>query len=98
MRRRKSFVQVEVNHVHAHIAGTRHADERIHVRAVHVNQPARFMHYPANLLDVFFKEAERVRVGQHQSRHIAMRAQLAQVFQVREAFARRANRLHVKAR
>ena len=36
VRRRKSLVQVEVHHVHAEVAGTRDAGQRVHVGAVHV--------------------------------------------------------------
>src|SRR5271169_6041665 len=34
--RRESFVQVQVHHINAEIAGTGDAGQRVHVRAVHV--------------------------------------------------------------
>ena len=40
MRRRKRLVQIQVHHIDAEIARPRDADQRIHVRAVHVDQRA----------------------------------------------------------
>ena len=79
MRCRKSFVQVQVNDINAHVAGARNPYERVHVRAVHVNQPACVVDDLTNLFDAALKQTDRIRVRQHQARHIARRAQLAQV-------------------
>ena len=40
MRRRERLVQVQVHHVDAEIAGRVDAHQRVHVRAVHVEQGA----------------------------------------------------------
>ena len=82
MRSRKRLVKVEVNDVHAHVAGPRDADECVHVGAVHVNETAGFMNDVADLFDVALEESERVWVGQHQSGNIAVRAEFAQVFEI----------------
>ena len=63
-----------MNDIDAHVSRARDADERIHICAIHVNQSAGFMNYLANLPDVLFKQSERVRVGQHQSRDVAVSA------------------------
>ena len=51
MRRGESFVQVQVHHVDAEIAGARDAGQRVHVGAVHVEQRAlgraEFRRFPA---------------------------------------------------
>jgi hypothetical protein len=90
-------VQVQVDDVNAHVAGPRDADERVHVRTVHVDESARVVDDAANLLNVALEDATRVRVREHQSRHVARRAQFAQVCEVGQAFARRANRFDGEA-
>ena len=40
VRRRERLVQIQVHHVDAEIARARDADQRVHVRAVHVDQRA----------------------------------------------------------
>ena len=72
MRRGKSFVQVEVHHVHAKIAGTGNARERVHVRAVHVQQRAMFVQDLRGLGDILFKHAERRGIGDHHRGHIVV--------------------------
>ena len=84
-------MQVQMNDIDAHVAGSRHANQRIHVRAVHVNQTAGIVNYAANFLNVSFEQSERVRIRQHQTRHIAMRADLAQVIEIGKTFRRRSN-------
>ena len=88
VRSRKSLVQVEMDNVDAHVAGSRHAHQRVHVRAVHVNQPARLMHDPANLLNVSFEEPERVRVRQHQAGNVPAGTELAQVIEIGQSLCR----------
>jgi hypothetical protein len=70
-------MQIEVDDVNPHVAWPRHTDERIHVGAVHVNQPASLVHNPANLLDVCLKEPERVWICQHQPGNVAPFTKLA---------------------
>ena len=66
MRRGESFVQVQVHHVHAEIAGTRDAGERVHIGAVHVEQRAAFVQDGGNFGDAFFEDAEGAGIGDHQ--------------------------------
>src|ERR1044072_871169 len=88
---REGLVQVEMDDIDAHVAWTRDADERFHVRAVHVDEPASFMNDVADLFDVAFEEAERVWVSQHETRNLAVCAEFAQVVQVCQTFGCRAN-------
>ena len=66
MRRGERLVQVEVHDVHAEIAGTRFADERVHVGAVHVEQATLGVKNFGDVVDLVFEYAQRVRVGEHQ--------------------------------
>ena len=66
MRRGKGFVQVQVHHVHAEIAGARDAGERVHIGAVHVEERAAFVEDGGNFCDAFLEDAESAGVGQHQ--------------------------------
>ena len=72
-----------MNDVDAHVARARNADERVHVCAVHVDQSAGFVNDVADLLDVPFEESECVWIRQHQAGHFAVRAEFAQVIQIR---------------
>src|SRR5207302_4769914 len=98
MWRRESLVQIQMNYIDAHVARSRHADQRIHVRAVHVNQAARVMNDSANLANVPFKQPERVRIREHQSGHVAMRAQFTKMIEVGQSFTRRSNCLDGESR
>ena len=60
MRRRESFVQIQMDYIDAHVTGSRDADQCIHVCAVHINQPTGIMNDAANPLNVLFKQSERV--------------------------------------
>ena len=62
---REGLVQVQVRHVAAELAGLRDADERVHVRAVDVDLPARFVHEIAHLAHVVVVDAVGRRVGDH---------------------------------
>ena len=55
--------------VHAERPGSRDAHQRIHIGAIHVDQSALRVHDPADLADLGLEDAERVGVGQHQSRY-----------------------------
>ena len=56
---RKRLVQIEMNDVDSHITGARHPYQRIHIGAVHVNEPACVMDNLANLL-MFFSNSPSV--------------------------------------
>ena len=66
VRRGKSFVQVQVHHVHAEIAGPRLADQRVHVGAVHVKQAAFGVHDVGDLVNVLLEHSQRIGIGEHQ--------------------------------
>ena len=56
--------------VHAEVAGPCFADERVHVRAVHVEQRALGVEDAGDLVNVGLKHADGRRVGEHQRRGI----------------------------
>ena len=56
--------------VEAHVAGTHDAHDRVQVCAVVIAQTARFVHELRDLENVLVKDADRVRVRQHESRDI----------------------------
>ena len=75
VRRRKRLVQIQVHHVDAEVTRPRDTHQRVHVRAIHVDQRALFVQDLGNLLDVLFEHAHRVRIGDHQRRpHLRSRA------------------------
>src|SRR5262249_38990220 len=92
VRRRESLVEVEMNHVDAHVARPGDPDEGVHVGTVHVNETARFVNDVADLFDVGFEQAERVGISQHQTGDVAMCAEFAQVIEIRQTLRSRANR------
>ncbi len=65
-------MQVEVHHVHAKIAGARDAGERVHVRAVHVQQRAVFVQDFGGLGDILLEHAERRRIRDHHGGHVVV--------------------------
>ena len=70
MRRGKSLVQVQVHYVYAEVARAHFPHQRVHVRAIHVQQTALGMHQLRNFVDLQLKHAERVGIGEHQRSHI----------------------------
>ncbi len=52
-------------HIAAELAGRRHADQRVHVGAVHIDPPAVGMHQLAQFPDLRFKHAVGAGVGDH---------------------------------
>ena len=83
-----------MDHVDAHIAWSSNANERVHVRAIHVNEATCVMNDLTDLLDVSFEQAQRVRIGEHQSGDVALRTKFAQVIEISQTFSSRLNRLH----
>ena len=66
MGRGKGFVQVEVHHVHAEVAGAGLAHQGVHVGAVHVEQRALGVEDLGDLVDLALEDANRRGVGEHQ--------------------------------
>ena len=66
MRRGEGLVQVQVHHVRAKVARPHLAHQRVHVRAVHVQQRALRMQDVRNLVNLALEYADGRRVGQHQ--------------------------------
>ena len=81
MRRRKSFVQIQVHHINAEISRPRDASQRVHVRAVHIQQCAFGVQNFRNLRNALLKNSQRGRIGDHQRRDIR-RNQFAQLIDV----------------
>ena len=81
VRGRERLVQVVVDDVEAHIAGARDAHNGVQVRAVVIKEPARFVRKSRYFKNIRFKQAERVRVRQHQTGDVGAEFRL-QVFKV----------------
>ena len=62
----EGLVEVEVQNVDSHVSGARHSDERVHIRPVHIDQPARFVNDAADLFDLLLEHPQRRGIGQHQ--------------------------------
>ncbi len=77
----KCFVQVEVHHVDSQVAWPRHASERVHVRAVHIQQCSFGVQNLGDLRDTLLEDSQRRRIGDHQRRDISGH-QFAQFFDV----------------
>jgi len=67
VRRRKCLVQIQVHHIHTEISRPRLADQRVHVRAVHVEQRAFVVQHIGNLVDLALENTNRRGICQHQS-------------------------------
>ena len=67
VRRGERLVQVQVDAVKAHVAGAHNAHDGVQIRAVIVAQAARLVDKTRDLQNVFVKNADGVRVRQHQS-------------------------------
>ena len=63
-------------------ARARDADKGVHIRAVHINQAARFVNDVADFANIRFKNSDRVRIRQHQSGDAAFAAKLSKMFQI----------------
>ena len=66
----EGLVQVEVDDVEAHVARADNAEDRVQVGAVVVEEPAGVVDHLGDLDDVFFEQAEGVRVREHDSRDV----------------------------
>ena len=67
--RREGLVEVEVHDVKAHVTGTDHAEHRVHVGAVVVEQAADTVHELRDLEDLGLEQAEGVGVRHHDAGH-----------------------------
>ena len=80
----KRFVQIEMANIGAVIARPAKTALRVHIRAVHVNLTAVFVHDLANFANGRFENAVRARVSHHQCGQIArvrvrLSAQISQI-------------------
>src|ERR1051325_2457368 len=66
MRSTEGFVQVQMHHVHAQIAGPSDAGQRVHIRAVHVEQRAFAVQNGGNFRHAVFEDSQRGGVSDHQ--------------------------------
>ena len=69
-------MQVQVHDVEAHVPGTDHAHERVHVGAVIVQQAAGGVNQRSNGLDLCLEQAQRVGVGHHDAGYIVREQRL----------------------
>ena len=81
MRGGEGLVQVEVHDVEAQVARAGDAQQGIHVRPVAIDQTAGIVHHLVDFLDVLIKEAEGVRVGDHDPGQFVI-AERCQLFEV----------------
>ena len=64
--RAEGLVQIQVHDIDTEIAGAAEANQRVHVRAIHVKHGAFGMQQGGNFGDIRFKDAERAGVGDHE--------------------------------
>ena len=100
VRNAEGLVQVQVAHITAELAGRGHADQRVHVRAVHIDPSAVAVHQRAQRLHLGVEHAVGRRVSDHHARQVrAVQLALgAQVGEVDIAFgvALRDDHLHAR--
>ena len=89
-------MQVQVHKVETHVAGTRHAHDRVQVRAVIVVHAARLAHNAGDFEDVFVKQTQRVGVCEHESGGVVAHKR-AQRFHVHAAVRRGRHRHNLEA-
>ena len=82
--RGEGLVQVQVHDVEAHITGTDHSEQGVHVGSVVVEKAAASVHEGCNFSDVPFEKAQCVGVGQHYSCDVVAEERLERI-QVHEA-------------
>src|SRR5438093_10674025 len=66
VRRRERLVDVDVDAIEPEVTRSRYAEQRVHVRAVAIDEAARVMDGGAHLADALLEEPERVRVREHE--------------------------------
>src|SRR5579863_1819494 len=70
MRSAACFMQIEMDDIEAHVAGTSDAQYRVGIRAIVVKLSTGLMYHHRYLRDIAIEEAERVGVGHHNRRDI----------------------------
>ena len=66
MRAAEGLVRVVVHHVGAEIARPRDAEDRVHVRAVEIDQPAALVNQLRDLRHLPVEQAQRAGIGDHE--------------------------------
>ena len=66
MRSRERLVQVEVHDIHAESPGLGDTDQRVHVRAIHVEQRAFLVENLRDALDVRLEDTQRIGIRDHE--------------------------------
>ena len=66
----KRFVQIQVHHVYAEIAGTRDSRKRVHVGAIHIEQRAARVQDLGHFRDTRLERSQGRRIRDHQRGHI----------------------------
>ena len=77
----EGLMQIEVHHIEAEIPRTGDAQQGVHVGTVAVYQAAGLVHHLVDFGDVFIKEPESVRVGDHDPGQLVI-AERSQFFEV----------------
>ena len=77
--RRERLVEIEVHDVEAHVARPDHAQQRVHVGAVVVEQAAAVMDQPGDFPDVTLEEAQGVGVREHDAGDVRTEERLQRV-------------------
>ena len=72
VRGRKRLVQIEVDDVKAHVPGAHDAEDRVQVGAVVVQKPPDAVDHLCDFEDLFFEQAERVRVREHHPGNVSV--------------------------
>ncbi len=70
MRRRKRLMQIQMHHIDPKVPRPRLPHQRVHIRAIHIQQRALRMQNVRDLMDVRLKHPNRRRIRQHQRRRI----------------------------
>ena len=65
VRCRERLVQIQMEHIKAHVTRTYHTHQRVHVSSVIIEQTAALMNQSRNLLDILLEQSEGIRIGHH---------------------------------
>ena len=61
----KCFMQIQMAHIRANFTGTRQANLRVHVGAIHVDLTTMFVNNVAQFLNAILKNSVRAWIGHH---------------------------------
>ena len=76
MRSGECFVQINMNNIETHVAGTTLAKHRVEVGAIVIHQCTTLMNKLCYLGNIFFKQAQRVWIGHHHGCNVVTKERL----------------------